>query len=457
MRYEEYLQLIDQEQDLICHVSDTIWDFAETAFEETQSSKLLADTLEQNGFTVTRGIAGIPTAFTATFGSGKPAIGIQAEFDALEGESQQAHCTERKRIPGKVNCHGCGHNLFGAGSMGAALAVKAFIEKTGRGSVTLFGCPAEENGAGKVYMAREGAYKDVDAVVSWHPEKMYMVRTRPSLANVSIVYTFQGIASHAGGSPHKGRSALDAAELMNIGTNFLREHMELTSRVHYAFLDAGGTAPNLVQAHASVKYMIRALDAAGVRDLKARVDRIAQGAALMTDTTVTSELVSAYSNLITIPTLQAVANEAMHDVPLPMPTEEDIAYGRALQQTMNLSAAELAKPAYAMEVLDPAPPVNHGGSTDTADVSWNVPTVQMHIGNWVIGTPGHSWQAVSQCRSPYAKRSMLYAAKAVASTAMRLIDDPSLVEKAKQEHAEKTPGGYICPIPDDVKPPTPTK
>lgn len=155
--------------------------------------------------------------------------------------------------------------------------------------------------------------------------------------------------------------------------------------------------------------------------------------------------------------MQAVANEAMHDIPLPMPTEEDIAYGKALQKTMNLSEAELAKPPYAMEVLDPAPPVNHGGSTDTADVSWNVPTVQMHIGNWVIGTPGHSWQAVSQCRSPYAKRSMLYAAKAVASTAMRLLDDPSLVEQAQREHAAKTVGGYICPIPPEMKPPIPQK
>ena len=457
MKFKEFLQVIDRRENDICSISDSIWDLAETAYEEVRSSALLADTLEMNGFTVTRGVAGIPTAFTATFGSGKPAIGIQAEFDALEGDSQEGHCAQRRSIPGKNTYHGCGHNLFGAGSMGAALAVKAYIEKTGRGSVTLFGCPAEENGAGKVYMAREGVYKDVDAVVSWHPEKMYMVRTRPSLANVSVVYTFQGIAAHAGGSPHKGRSALDAAELMNIGTNFLREHMELTSRVHYAFLDVGGTAPNIVQSHASVKYMIRALDAAGVRDLKARVDRIAQGAALMTDTTVTSELVSAYSNLITIPTLQAVANEAMHDIPLPMPTEEDLAYGKALQQTMNLSEAELAKPTYAMEVLDPAPPVNHGGSTDTADVSWNVPTVQMHIGNWVIGTPGHSWQAASQCRSPYAKRSMLYAAKAVAATAMRLMDDPSLVEQARKEHAAKTVGGYICPIPADVKPPIPQK
>lgn len=452
MLYEKYLNIIDQKAEEICAVSDAIWDLAETAFGEFASSKLIADKLEAEGFAVERGVAGIPTAFTATYGTGSPKFGILAEYDALEGLSQEGGVAERKPIPGKNKCHGCGHNLFGAGSMGAALAVKAYIEEMGKGSVTLFGCPAEEGGSGKVFMARDGVFSGIDAVVSWHPEKMYMVRTRPALANVKVNYTFEGLAAHAGGSPHLGRSALDAVELMNVGANFLREHMELTSRVHYAILDAGGTAPNMVQSHAVVQYLIRAVDGESVKELHQRVDRIAQGAALMTDTTVSSQVISAYSNLITIPTLQAVANEAMHDIPLPVPTEADIVYGKALQATMKLTKADQAKPMYADKVLDPAPPVAHGGSTDTADVSWNCPTVQIHIGNWVVGTPGHSWQSTSQSKSDYGKRSMLYAAKAVAGTVLRLMEDPVSVEKAKQEHAERVGAGYVCPLPDGLEP-----
>ena len=452
MLFEKYLGVVDQKADMICRVADTIWENPETAFGEFAASKLLADTLEAEGFTVERGIVGIPTAFKATYGSGSPKFGILAEYDGLDGLSQEGCVAERKPIAGSNKCHGCGHNLFGAGSMGAALAVKAYIEEQGRGSVTLFGCPAEEGGSGKVFMARDGVFNDMDAIVSWHPEKMYMVRTRPSLANVKVNYIFEGLAAHAGGSPHLGRSALDAVELMNVGANFLREHMELTSRIHYAILDAGGTAPNLVQAHAVVQYLIRAVDGESVKELHARVDRIAQGAALMTDTTVTSQVVSAYSNLITIPTLQAVANEAMHDVPLPVPTEEEMAYGKALQATMMLSKADQAKPTFADKVLDPAPPVAHGGSTDTADVSWNCPTVQMHIGNWVVGTPGHSWQSTSQSRGSYAKRAMLYASKAVAGTILRLMEDPASVEKARQEHTERIGAGYVCPLPDGLEP-----
>ena len=452
MKFENYLSEVDRYQQELCDVSDTLWDNPETGYQEVMAAKLLADTLEKHGFTVERGVANIATAFTATYGSGKPVIGIQAEYDALSGISQAPDVAEKKTVPGKDKGHGCGHNLFAAGSLGAALAVKAYVEKTGHGTVKFFGCPAEEGGGGKVFMVRDGVYEGVDAIVSWHPESMYMVRTRPALANVKVVYEFTGITAHAGANPHQGRSALDAAELMNIGVNFLREHMENTCRIHYAFLNVGGTAPNVVQAEASLLYMIRATDSAAVRELQARVDKIAQGAALMTETEVNIKVVSGYSNLITIPTLQAVANEALHDIPLPVPTGEDLAYAEALQKTMKLTPAQAAKTPYAMEVLEPAPPVAHGGSTDTADVSWVCPTVQMHIGNWVVGTPGHSWQSTVQSRSSYAKRAMLFAAKAVASTAMRLMEDPSLVEQAKKEHAEKTPGGYTCPIPADAVP-----
>ena len=451
MLFEEYLRIIDEKQEQLCAISDALWEHPEINFQEFEAVQLLTSYLEENGFTVTRNLAGLPTAFRADFGTGAPHLGILSEYDGLSGMSQEGCIAQKKSIPGKDTCHGCGHNLFAAGSVAAALAVKEYLQSGKQGSVTLFGCPAEEGGAGKVFMARDGVFNGIDAIVSWHPEKMYMVRTRPALANVKVNYTFEGIAAHAGAAPHLGRSALDAVELMNVGVNFLREHMDLTSRVHYAILDAGGDAPNMVQSHAVVQYMIRALDAQSVRELHARVDRIAQGAALMTDTQMTAKVVSAYSNLITIPTLQATANEAMQDIPLPQPTEEEIAYGRALQETMELTPAQKKQPPYAMEVLPPAPPAAHGGSTDTADVSWVCPTVQMHIGNWVIGTPGHSWQSTAQSRTGYAKRAALYAGKAVAATIMRLMENSFLIEKAKEEHKEKVgEEGYICPLPPEL-------
>lgn len=452
--YESYLKVIDDKAQEVCALSDFLWDNPETAYAEFEGSAMLADKLEEFGFEVTRGVAGIPTAFTACYGSGKPHFGILAEYDGLSGMSQEAGVPEAKSIPGQDNGHGCGHNLFAGGSVAAALAVKAYIEEKGVGKVTLFGCPAEEGGGGKVFMVRGGLFKDVDAVVSWHPEKMYQPRTRMALANVKVKYKFIGTPSHAGGAPHLGRSALDALELMNVGTNFLREHMDLTSRVHYAILDAGGTAANQVQSHAEALYMIRALDAEAVRDLHARVDRIAQGAALMTDTTVTSKVVAGYSNIVLIPTLIQTAYEAMLDTPLPVPSEEEKAFARELRKNMPLmTKKEKEMPLYADHVDAPPPPAPHGGSTDTADVSWNCPTVQMHIGTWAIGTPGHSWQGVSQGKSSYAKKALLYAGKAVAGTIFRLFENPELVKKAWEEHYAQTGGNYISTIPDDIKPP----
>lgn len=452
MLYEPYLNTVDENAQRLCAVSDALWDYPEMPLGEYRAAELLTGILEELGFTVERGVAGIPTAFTATYGTGRPHLGVLAEYDGLPSMSQQANVAYKAPIPGQDTNHGCGHNLFAGGSLGAALAVKAYIQATGTGSITLFGCPGEEGGGGKVFMAREGVFRDVEAVVSWHPEKMYMVRTRPSLANVKVDYSFEGIAAHAGGSPHRGRSALDAVELMNVGANFLREHMELTSRVHYAILDAGGTAANMVQSHAVVEYLIRAVDAEAVRELKARVDRIAQGAAMMTDTTVTSQVISAYANLITIPALQALADESMRDVPLPVADEKELEFAKALQATVQLLPQEKLLPPFADRVLEPAPPVAHGGSTDTADVSWNCPTVQMHIATWAVGTPGHSWQSTAQGKGSYAKKAMLYAAKAVAGTLIRLMERPQVLQQAKEQHAQSIGQGYVCGIPEDVKP-----
>ncbi len=334
----------------------------------------------------------------------------------------------------------------------AAIALKKFVQETGKGSITLFGCPGEENGGGKVYMARAGIFNDMDAIVSWHPEKMHMVRTRPSLANVEVDYTFKGIASHAGGSPERGRSALDAVELMSVGCNYLREHMPTTCRIHYAYLNAGGEAPNIVQANASVRYLIRANDNEEVRTLWERVNKVAKGAAMMTETEVSWKVMAACSNLIINSVMQQTGYEAMQDIPVPVPSEEDITFGKALQATIALSKEDAAKPLYAERVLEPAPPKAHGGSTDTEDVSWNSPTLQFHIATWVTGTPGHSWQAAAQGKSHFAHEALLYAGKVVASTAMRLMEDPERLEKARAEFLEKTAGGYVCPLPGDLMP-----
>lgn len=447
--YKKYLNVVEEKKTELFDLSDYLYDNPETCFEEYKAVEKITGILQANGFQIEYGVGGIPTAFRASFGEGKPHIGVLAEYDALNGLSQVGECPEEKQIEGEVKFHGCGHNLFAGGSVGAVLAIKEYVKEKGEGKVTLFGCPAEEGGAGKVYLAREGVFNGVDAVVSHHPECFYMVRTRPSLALVTVDYSFKGIPAHAGASPDKGRSALDAVELMNVGVNFLREHMPLSARVHYAILDAGGRAPNMVQAHAVVRYVIRDEDGKSVQELKQRVDRIAQGACLMTDTSVEEKVISAYSNLITIPTLQKTANEVMHEVSLPVVTKEDLLYARALQKS--LKGADENEP-YSMTVLDPKPPVAHGGSTDTADVSWVCPTVQMHIGNWMKGTPAHTWQSGSQCRSNYAKNAMLYASKVVAGTAIRLMENRELLQKAKEEHQEKTLGGYVCPIPPETKP-----
>lgn len=453
--FEEYLRYVDEKAEDITALSDAIFDYAEVAYTEIKSSEALANALEKEGFTVRCGVAGIPTAFTASYGSGKPAVGILAEYDALDDLSQEANVAAPKKRPDTNIGHGCGHNLFAGGSFGAAIAVKEYVRKTGKGSVTLFGCPAEEGGAGKVFLARAGIFDRVDAVVSWHPEKIYMVRTRPSLALINANFYFKGKSAHAGSSAFLGRSALDAMELMNVGVNYLREHMEPTSRIHYAILDGGGKAANVVQSHAAVSYIVRAVDIAAANALFLRVKKCAEGAATMTETDWSFEVLSGYSNLITNSVLQETAYEAMQALSIPVPTPEENAFGEALRATMDLTAEQKNATVYSEKLLPPAPPKPHGGSTDTADVSWHVPTVQMHIGTWAVGTPGHSWQAVAQGKSSYAKKAMLYAAKAVVGTCLRLISEPERIERARAEFLEKTAGGYVCPIPEGVQPPIP--
>ena len=445
------LSVIDEKSGALTKLAATVWEHPETAFREFESSAALKEFLKAEGFTVETGQGGIPTAFVASFGSGKPEVGFIAEFDALSGLSQKALATHPEPLPGVENGHGCGHHIYGADAVAAALAVKKYLQSGKSGTVKVLGCPGEEGGSGKAFMARDGVFSTFDAVLGGHPATMWAVRTRPSLACCTVYYRFSGRAAHAGTSAHLGRSALDAVELMNVAVNFLREHMPLDNRVHYAITDTGGSAPNVVQARAEVLYMMRGKDNASLKALCRRVDLCAQGAALATETELETEFQSGSSNLITIPTLQKTLYGAMCDLELPRPTAEETEFARELVKT--LPERDMTQPLYPDRVL-PIPEVisPHFGSTDTGDISWNCPTVQMHVGAWIVGTPGHSWQTVSQGLNGYAMRSMLYAGKSLALGAIRLMEHPELLAAAKAEHLEKTGGKYDPVLPPGHRP-----
>lgn len=403
-----FLNIIDDKKNELKKLSDYIWDNPELAFTEFKSAKAICDELNNNGFTVTENIANIKTAFKGTFGSGKPVIGFLGEYDALS------------------NGHSCGHNLLGTGNLAAAIAVKKYLEDTKKdGTVIYYGCPGEEGGSGKGFMARDGIFDELDIAITWHPKESTHVRTESSLANCQILYKFDGIASHAGARPHLGRSALDALELMNIGVQFLREHMPSTCRIHYAITDTGGLSPNVVQPHAEVLYLIRALTNDEVKDLYERVNKIAAGAAMMTETKESHEFIKACSNLVMNDTLQKVMQK--HCENIPCPTDNKV-----LPYEYRAASA---------------------GSTDVGDVSWICPTVQMYTGTWPNGTAEHSDFACSLGKTDDAFNMTLYTAKVMAATAIDCINSPSLVEEAKMEHKKLVgENGYIPPIPKDVMP-----
>ena len=310
------LDLLDEKQDFLFSVSDSIWDNPETDYTETVSSGILMDALKKEGFTVTSGLAGIPSAFSGSYGSGSPVIGILGEFDALSGLSQKACATEKEALEPGGNGHGCGHNLLGTGSLAAAIAVKE--------------CPAEEGGSAKAFMARDGVFKGVDIALSWHPNQLNSVWAFSTLANVRIHYFFKGVSAHAGTSPHLGRSALDALELMNMGVQFLREHIIPEARIHYAITNTGGDAPNVVQAEAESVYLIRAPKNDQVREIYERVNQIARGAAMMCGVEVEIQLEKACSNILVNHTLEEVLYENMKAVGLPEYTEEEYAFASAI-------------------------------------------------------------------------------------------------------------------------------
>ncbi|MBR4767711.1 MAG: amidohydrolase [Lachnospiraceae bacterium] len=450
-----FLKVIDEKKDLLSDCSDYLWEFPETAFTEFRSAAYLIDLLEKEGFTVTKNIGGISTAFSGSYGEGHPVVGILGEFDALSGLAQESNVTESRPIPGQSCGQGCGHNFFGAGSIGAALAVKRYLETSKvAGTVIFFGTPAEEGGSGKGFMARAGAFDGVDFAITWHPAAVNKIRESLSLANAQILYKFDGVAAHAGANPEDGRSALDAVELLNIGVQFLREHMSDNCRVHYAITDTGGYSPNVVQGHSEVLYLIRAPRNSELQALTERVDRIAEGAALMTETKLSRTFIKATSNTIINHTLCRVMDECARKLDLPVPTEDDIRFGRKLTENAIFSSSRDPETPFHPEIKPLTGIEEQGhGSTDVGDVSWVCPTVQMSGATWVAGTPGHSWQVVTQGKREWGKRITRFVAKAMALTAVQVMEDPALLAAAWEEHRENVgPNGYECPIPDDVVP-----
>ncbi|WP_298843629.1 amidohydrolase [uncultured Roseobacter sp.] len=457
---------VDRHREDFITLSDRVFDTPETLYAEFASVAEHKRMLQAQGFSVTENAAGIPTAVVGEAGGEGPVIAILGEFDALPYLSQAPGVAAHQPLEDGGNGHGCGHNLLGAAALLAATAVKDWMAENGiKGRVRYYGCPAEEGGAAKTYMVREGLFDDVDAAISWHPATFTGVNEARSLANTRIDFTFEGKAAHAAAAPELGRSALDAVELMNIGVNYLREHMPDNARVHYAYLDAGGVAPNVVQAKATVRQLVRASSLPELADLVARVRNIADGAALMTGTKVTSRVFSGVSNLLgNRPLEEAMQHELEKLGPVAF-DDADRAFARDIQAT--LTAADIdttfkrigAKPAKGLALCDFITPLDRlsdggEGSTDVGDVSWAVPTVQARVATCAIGTPFHTWQTVAQGKAPAAHKGMIYAAKVMAATACRLVEDRSLIAAAQQthqDHLEETP--YTCPIPDDVRPP----
>ncbi len=469
------LAAVDANAALLCDVSDKIWEYAELSLMEYKSAELYCDVLKKLGFEVTEKLAGIETAFCGAYGHGKPVIGILGEFDALSGLSQKGCATAREELVTGGNGHGCGHNMLGAGSLGAAVAIKQYLESTGKeGTVIFYGCPGEEGAASKAFMARDGVWKALDAALSWHPDDVNEVSTGTCNSCIQKEYKFTGVASHAAGGPHLGRSALDAVELMNIGVQFLREHMPSTARIHYAITDAGGNSPNVVQPTAQVLYMVREIKVSDTLALQARVDKIAEAAAMMTETKLSVRFIDGCSNTVPNFALEKLLHENMEEIGAPAYTDAEKAYAQALIDTYENKPGELPgfgaqeDPAIAEFVAEKTEdgkiPLNgfvmplfsslkpSMGSTDVGDVSWLVPTAQIRGLTYPSGAPGHSWQHVSCGVSTIGHKGVLFAAKVLAGAAIDLLEAPDALEKAKAEFRKKAAEGYTCPIPADAVP-----
>jgi aminobenzoyl-glutamate utilization protein B len=462
---------IDEHAGTFIEASDRVWASPEVKFKESVSAQVLADALEAAGFQVERGVAGMPTAFVGSYGAGAPVIAILGEYDALPGLSQDC-VPYQKPLNAGAPGHGCGHNLLGAGSLAAAVGVaQALAAGEAHGTIRYYGCPAEEGGCGKGYMVKAGLFQDVDLAITWHPADINAVSNINFLAVIQAYFRFHGRTAHAAADPFNGRSALDAVELMNVGTNYLREHIPGDARIHYVITKGGGAA-NVVPDLAESYYMVRSPKMNQARELFERVKAVAQGAALMTGTTFEIIPDVGFSNLILNDTIAGVLHEKLLQIHPPSYTPEEYDFAREITRTVPAGSAqawarvlgpEAVKlvTAYQDKMLfDTIMPlvsldISMPGSTDVGDVSWVTPTCQISTTCGVLGTPGHSWQQVAQGGMSIGHKGLLYAGKVMGAAALEFMQRPELVQQAQAEFKERTKGlAYESPIPDGLNPPT---
>ena len=457
---------VSKNQKRFQELADKVWSTPETCYSEQNSMSAHVDELIYHGFSVTKGIANIPTAVVGEYGTDGPIIAFLGEYDALAGLSQKADVFHQDPVKKGENGHGCGHNLLGSASMQAAVALKEGVKDSNLpGVVRYYGCPAEEGGAAKTFMVRDKIFEDVDAAITWHPGCLPGIVKGSSLANCRVDFTFEGRASHAAVSPHLGRSALDAIELMNVGVNYMREHMPDKARIHYALIDGGGISPNVVQAKAQVRYVVRDETTPKMMELLERVKEIAKGAALMTQTKVKTKILAGVSNLLYNETLGNIMQGNLDQLGAPEFSKEEHLYAKKYQDTLTRKDIESAYSHAGIDLVEgqvlaetvvagDVKPVDMGGSTDVADVSWVVPTVSLWGANYAIGTPFHSWQMTAQGKSSIAIKGMTHAAMVMAATGSDLILNKTILDDAWSEHnktIEKE--GYMLPISLSASPP----
>ncbi|MDD5902853.1 MAG: M20 family metallopeptidase [Oscillospiraceae bacterium] len=468
------IESVDSMAELYKDIANEIWDNPELSLKEYKAAELYCKVLKDHGFAVTEKLCGIDTAFCGSFGSGKPVIGILGEYDALSGLSQKSGLTHREALVPGGSGHGCGHNLLGVGSLAAAFAVKDYLQKSGHeGTVIFFGCPGEEGGSGKAFMAREKLWTKLDAALSWHPDSVNEVRTGTNNSSIQVLYKFKGVPAHAAGCPELGRSALDAVELMNIGVQFLREHMTDDCRIHYAITNTGGVSPNVVQPEAEVLYMVRANKVRQSVELQKRVDKIAEGAALMTETSYERVFIDGTAELLPNYTIEKLLYSNFEEIGVPQYSAEELEFAAKLKSTYPAESAapgigasfdadiaekvlekteNMTKPLYDFLMPQYSGIGFVAGSTDVGDVSWQTPTAQISVATWPSGMPGHTWQTVTCGKTSIAYKGMLCAGKVLAATAIDLMENDELLQEAKAEFEKRSAGGYVCPIEAGAKP-----
>jgi aminobenzoyl-glutamate utilization protein B len=428
---EDVLKKLDSKADFYGDIARQIWSNPELGYLETNSSILLQKTLAEAGFKVTAGVAEIPTAFVAEYGSGKPVIGIMAEFDALPGVSQQAVPFRQAVVEGGPG-HACGHHLFGAASVASGIAVMDWMKENNiKGTLRVYGTPAEEGGGGKVYMARAGLIKDVDVMMHWHPGSQNAAGATSSLANISTKFRFYGEASHAAAAPERGKSALDAVEAMNFMVNLMREHVPMETRMHYV-ITRGGEAPNVVPAFAESYHYVRHPDALVVQQIFERMVKAAEGAAMGTQTRMEYEVINGVYNLLPNETLARIMHANLEKIGGVNYSPEEKKFAEDIIKTY--PAGVKSSPEDAAKITPFV--VNEkggGGSTDVGDISWLVPTVGLSAATWVPGTSAHTWQAVAAGGMSIGQKGMMVAAKTLTLTAMDIFKNPSVTEKALEE------------------------